>query len=90
MKDKRKKFILFLITLMISFFVITPNAHAIKFTTASSNSSGLKADLVYCDDYTIRETGEKIYERGSYNRIFIKYIIRPDGTREDWNKEYEA
>lgn len=46
--------------------------------------------LVYCDEYTITETGKKIYERGSYNRIFIKYIIRPDGTREDWNKEYEA
>lgn len=46
--------------------------------------------LVYCDEYTITETGEKIYERGSYDRIFIKYIIRPDGTREDWNKEYEA
>ena len=45
---------------------------------------------VYCDEYTITETGEKIYDRGSYNRIFIKYIIRPDGTREDWNKEYEA
>lgn len=46
--------------------------------------------LVYCDEYTITETGEKIRERGSYNRIFIKYIIHPDGTREDWNKEYEA
>ena len=43
---------------------------------------------VYGETYTINDKGEKIDEPGEYNTLFINYIKLPDGTVEEWNKEY--
>ena len=49
---------------------------------------GREKFYVYAETYTITEKGEKIYERGQFNAMFIKNVKLPDGTIEEWNKEY--
>ena len=73
MKDKRKKFILFLITLMISFFGIITDVYAITFTTYYGNRP-----IIYCDDY-LQYSGycDNRHCSGTktHNTNYIKYAV---------------
>jgi len=49
---------------------------------------GREKFYAYGETYTITKKGEKIYEHGQFNAMFIKNVKLPDGTIEEWNKEY--